>query len=151
VGLQRVWIETLDHGLVRADHVVEVLAHKTAPFAGKPAHWLLDVVTATNQGAGSAQAWTLTSSHRTLIQTDRAPHGAAGQLVALLAALHTADTAGIVTARLGTDDPAVPGSATIDFRFQLFPPAPDALSPTPTGPSPAPPRASADAPSTPER
>ncbi len=145
MGLERVWIETLDHGLVRADHVVEVLAHKTAPFAGKPAHWLLDVVTATNQGAGSAQAWTLTASHRTLIQTDRPPHGAAGQLAGLLAALHTADTAGMITTSASTD-PAAQDSATINFRFQLFPPlpAPGALSAPPAGSSTLPPSSPAE-------
>ncbi|NMO88284.1 hypothetical protein [Actinomycetospora sp. TBRC 11914] len=140
MGLQRVWIETLDHGLVRADHVVEVLAHKTAPFAGKPAHWLLDVVTATNQGAGSAQAWTLTPSHRTLIQTDRPPHGAAARLAGLLAALHSADSAGLITTRATVDDSGH-GNLTVDFCFQLFPPppAPDALIPTrAAGSSPSP-------------
>ncbi|HEY2195483.1 MAG TPA: hypothetical protein VGH76_24720 [Actinomycetospora sp.] len=120
MGLDRVWIETLDHGLVRADHVIEVLAHKTAPFAGKPAHWLLDVVTTTSQGAGSAQAWNLTASHRTLIQTDQTPHGAPARLTALLAALHTADTAGLITAR--TTAAPGQGTATVDFEFRPFPP-----------------------------
>jgi hypothetical protein len=50
VGLARVWIETLDDGLVRADQVVEVLAHQTAAFAGKPARWLVDVVIPVSQG-----------------------------------------------------------------------------------------------------
>ncbi len=129
MGLERVWIETLDHGLVRADHVVEVLAHKTAPFAGKPAHWLLDVVTATNHGAGSAQTWTLTASHRTLIQTDQPPGGAPARLAALLAALHPADTAGLITTHQ-TDESSTPGRGAIDFRFQLFPP-PGLDEPTP--------------------
>jgi hypothetical protein len=116
MGLERVWIETLDHGLVRADHVVEVLAHKTAPFAGKPARWLLDVVTATNQGAGSAQAWNLTPAHRTLVQTDQPPHGAPARLTALLAALHTTDAAGLVTTRVADASDA----ATMDFVFRSF-------------------------------
>lgn len=121
MGLQRVWIETLDGGLVRADHVVEVLAHKTAPFAGKPAHWLVDIAIATNQGAGTSQQWNLGAAHRTLIQTDDQPHGAAQRLAQLLVALHTADAAGIVTAhRAPDDDPASAGAATVDFRFELL-------------------------------
>lgn len=119
MGLEQVWIETLDHGLVRADHVVEVLAHKTAPFAGKPAHWLLDVVTSTSQGAGSAQAWNLTASHRTLVQTDLPPHGAPARLTALLAALHSAGTAGLITTR--TTGAPTEGTAPIDFEFRPFP------------------------------
>ena len=125
MGLQRVWIATLDDGLVRADHVVEVVAHKTAPFAGKPAHWLVDVVTATNQGAGSAQGWNIGASHRTLIQTDEQPHGAAQRLAQLLAALDTADAAGLVTAHRIPEDPAAATTAVlVDFRFELFAPAP---------------------------
>lgn len=124
MGLERVWIETLDDGLVRADHVVEVLAHQTASFAGKPARWLVDVVTATNQGAGSVQGWNLAASHRTLIQTDSPPRGAAQRLTQLLAALHTADTAGIVTAHRIPDDPAAGEAALVDFRFALFAPPP---------------------------
>lgn len=121
MGLDRVWIETLDHGLVRADHVVEVLANKTAPFAGKPAHWLLDVVTSTSQGAGSAQMWNLTASHRTLVQTDRPPRGAPVKLAAMLAALHTADAAGVITTRT-TDGPDA-GTVGIDFDFRPFTPS----------------------------
>lgn len=128
VGLDRVWIETLDHGLVRADHVIEVLAHKTAPFAGKPAHWLLDVVTSTSQGAGSAQAWNLTASHRTLIQTDQPPQGAPARLAALLAALHAADTAGLITTR--SIAASGEGTATVDFEFRLFPPTAGLGQPT---------------------
>jgi hypothetical protein len=120
VGLGRVWIETLDGGLVRADHVVEVLTHKTAPFAGKPAHWLVDVVTATSQGAGTAQHWNLGASHRTLIQTNHEPPGAARRLAQLLGALDTADAAGIVTARRSTADHAPGDAATVDFGFELF-------------------------------
>jgi hypothetical protein len=121
VGLEQVWIRTIDDGLVRADHVVEVLAHKTAPFAGKPAHWLVDVVTGTSQGAGSSQQWNLGASHRTLIQTDERPHGAAQRLAGLLAALHAADSAGIVTAHRGTESHSPSGArAIVDFRFELF-------------------------------
>src|SRR4051794_5525931 len=69
LALNQVWIETQDHGLVRADQVVEVLAHQTTAFSGKPARWLLDVVIAVSQGAGTTSQWNVGASHRTLAQT----------------------------------------------------------------------------------
>jgi hypothetical protein len=137
VGLERVWIATGDGGLVRADHVMEVVAHKTAPFAGKSAHWLVDVVTATNQGAGFGQQWNLGASHRTLIQTDEQPHGVALRLTQLLAALHTAGAAGIVTAHRVPHDAATAEEILVDFRFELFAPPPglrEHLDGEPAGP-----------------
>jgi hypothetical protein len=127
VGLARVWIATLDDGLVRADQVVEVLAHQTAAFAGKPARWLLDVVMAVSQGAGAAGQWHLAASHRTLMQTGTEPRRAAHRLVELLCRLDTADAAGIVRAeRAPRDDPSTGSSPAspsdeIAFVFHAFP------------------------------
>jgi hypothetical protein len=103
MALTRVWIETLDDGLVRADHVVEVLAHRTAAFAGKPARWLLDVVLPVGQGAGTTAQWNLGASHRTLAQTADEPRGAAERLVRLLCELDDCDAAGVVTVRRDPD------------------------------------------------
>lgn len=110
MGLTRVWIATLDDGLVRADQVVEVLAHRTAAFAGKPARWLLDVVLPVGQGAGTAAQWNLGASHRTLAQTADEPRGVAARLVRLLCELDDRDVAGIVTVRRGPD------ALDLDFR-----------------------------------
>jgi len=112
MGLSRVWIQTLDDGLVRADHVVEVLAHRTAAFSGKPARWLLDVVTGASQGAGTAAQWNVGASHRTLAQTADEPRGAPHRLARLLWELDTRDAAGVVTVRRTPD--------TIDFDFEAF-------------------------------
>lgn len=125
MGLARVWIETLDDGLVRADQVVEVLAHQTAAFAGKPARWLLDVVIPVSQGAGAAGQWHLAASHRTLLQTGAEPRGAAQRLVELLCTLDTADAAGIVTPEKAprTSSTAAAPTGTpegVTFRFRAF-------------------------------
>lgn len=103
MGLQRVWIETLDAGLVRADQVVEVRAHQTAAFSGKPARWLVDVVLPVGQGAGTAGQWNLGACHRTLVQTADEPEGAAARLVRLLWQLDESDAAGIVSLRRTPD------------------------------------------------
>jgi hypothetical protein len=42
VGLTKVWVRTLSDGLIRADHIVGIDAHRTPPLAGKHAHWLLE-------------------------------------------------------------------------------------------------------------
>lgn len=112
MGLSRVWIRTLDGGLVRADHVVEVLAHQTAAFSGKPARWLLDVATAGSQGAGTATQWNVGASHRTLVQTADEPRGATQRLARLMWELDTRDAAGVVTVRRSQD--------AIDFDFEAF-------------------------------
>lgn len=112
MGLSGVWIRTLDDGLVRADHVVEVLAHRTAAFAGKPARWLLDVATANSQGAGTAAQWNVGASHRTLVQTADEPRGVAQRLARLMWELDTRDVAGVVTVRRTPDG--------IEFGFEAF-------------------------------
>lgn len=123
MGLQRVWIETLDGGLVRADQVVEVLAHRTAAFSGKPARWLLDVVLPVGQGAGTAAQWNLGASHRTLTQTADEPAGAAARLARLLWELDERDAAGIVTVRRSPDG--------LDLDLQPFAPSTAPRSPAP--------------------
>lgn len=128
MGLGRVWIETLDGGLVRADQVVEVLAHQTAAFAGKPARWLLDVVIPVSQGAGAAGQWHVAASHRTLLQTGTEPRGAAHRLVELLCRLDAADAAGIVTPERaphpsGAQRAAAPDEVTFGFRAFAVPDA----------------------------
>lgn len=126
MGLNRVWIETLDEGLVRADQVVEVLAHRTAAFSGKPARWLLDVVLPVGQGAGTAAQWNLGASHRTLVQTSDEPRGAAARLVRVLWELDERDAAGTLTVRRTPDD--------VDVDFRPFEPSREpepSLPPTP--------------------
>jgi hypothetical protein len=109
--------------LVRADQVVEVLAHQTTAFAGKPSRWLLDVVIATGQGAGTAAQWNLGPSHRTLVQTDVEPRGAAHRLIQMLWELDTDASAGVITVRRA---PAQDASAHggLEFTFEPFPPRP---------------------------
>jgi hypothetical protein len=123
MALTRVWITTLDDGLVRADHVVEVLAHRTAAFAGKPARWLLDVVLPVGQGAGTAAQWNLGASHRTLAQTADEPRGVAARLVRLLCELDDRDAAGIVTVRREADG--------LDLDFRPFAVADSSAPPAP--------------------
>jgi hypothetical protein len=41
VGLTNVWVRTLSDGLIRADHIVGIDAHRTPQLAEKHAHWLL--------------------------------------------------------------------------------------------------------------
>jgi hypothetical protein len=118
MGLHQVWIRTLDDGLVRADQVVEVLAHQTTAFAGKPSRWLLDVVTLASQGGGTAGHWNLGASHRTLVQTDDEPHGTTHRLVELLWELDTDDAAGIVTVRRTAGG----RSGAVEVGFAPFPP-----------------------------
>lgn len=127
MGLQRVWIETLDGGLVRADQVVEVLAHPTAAFSGKPARWLLDVVLPVGQGAGTAAQWNLGASHRTLTQTADEPVGVTARLVRLLWELDERDAAGTVALR------RTPVGLDLDFRpFAAAPAAPPSAAPAHT-------------------
>ena len=127
MGLERVWVQTLDDGLVRADQVVGVLAHRTASFAGKPARWLLDIVLPVGQGAGGPTQWQVGASHRTLLQTGSEPHDAPVRLAELMARLGAQDTAGVITVHRDGDDPAAVG-----FRFRPFTgiPADDGVAPS---------------------
>lgn len=120
MSLSRVWIETLDDGLVRADQVVQVLAHQTAAFAGKPGRWLLDVVLPVSQGAGAGGQWHVAASHRTLLQVSAEPRGAARRLTGLLYTLDTDDASGIVTAEHVPAGDTADGAEVV-FRFHAFP------------------------------
>lgn len=153
MGLTNVWIQTQADGLVRADHVTGIEAHQTPALAGKPSHWLLDVVLPTVTGSGAATSgpgreWAVGPVHRTLIQTPDHPADAPAALARLLAQLDPITAAGVITAtisggraadasRSGRDDtppdiekPAgatVAGEASrVRFEFQPFPRPPAA-------------------------
>jgi hypothetical protein len=121
--LRNVWLSTLADGLIRADQVVGVHAHRTPTVGGKPSHWLLDVVLDAATGGGRDEQWALSPLHRTLVQTDHRPKDAAIHLVRLLAQLDTTNAAGIVTTG-ATDAPAGPEGgeplARVRFRFSPF-------------------------------
>jgi hypothetical protein len=73
VSLTNVWVQTVADGLVRADQVVGIDAHRTPALSGKPARWLLDVVVPASIGSGTRDGWAVTAVHRTLIQTGEDP------------------------------------------------------------------------------
>jgi hypothetical protein len=103
MGLDRVWLQTLGDGLVRADQITGIDAHQTPALTGKPARWLLDVVLGVPIGSGHRDGWTVTALHRTVIQTGHDPSPAAPALARLLAQLDVINAAGIITASLVTD------------------------------------------------
>ena len=103
MALDRVWLQTLGDGLVRADQITGIDAHQTPALTGKPARWLLDVVLAVPIGSGHREGWTVTALHRTVIQTGQDPSPAAPALARLLAQLDVINAAGIITASLATD------------------------------------------------
>ena len=98
MGLNRVWVQTLGDGLVRADQITGIDAHQTPAFSGKPARWLLDVVLAVPIGSGRREDWTISALHRTLVQTGHDPTPAPAALARLLAQLDVIGAAGIITA-----------------------------------------------------
>jgi hypothetical protein len=135
MALTSVWLRTLGDGLIRADQIVGVLAHPTPAGAGKPSHWLLDVVLPAGAGGGQADSWVVEPLHRTLIQTSTEPVDAGDHLVRLLAQLDTTNASGLITASAGPrpDSPARAGPATpasaragdgeanlVRFRFTPF-------------------------------
>jgi hypothetical protein len=101
MALTSVWLRTLGDGLIRADQIVGVHAHPTPAGAGKPSHWLLDVVLPAGVGGGQAGTWTVEPLHRTLIQTCTEPVDAGDHLVRLLAQLDTTNASGVITASVG--------------------------------------------------
>src|SRR5689334_10018735 len=98
MGLNRVWLQTLGDGLVRADQITGIDAHQTPALTGKPARWLLDVVLAVPIGSGRRDDWAITALHRTVIQTPHDPTPAVAALARLLAQLDVINAAGIITA-----------------------------------------------------
>jgi hypothetical protein len=142
VSLTNVWVQTQSDGLVRADQITGIDAHQTPAVTGKPSRWLLDVVLADSSiGSGTREGWTLTTTHRTLIQTSHDPGQAPTTLARLLAQLDHISAAGLITTSR-TSPPPPPDdhprdhahdhtdeltarSGPIRFRFTPFPqPAP---------------------------
>ena len=124
MGLDKVWIQTLSDGLLRADQVVGLTAHATPSLPGKAPRWLLDATLAVAAGSGAGgSGWDIGILHRTLVQTADEPAEAPEALARLLAELDQPGTAGIVT-------PTASASG-VRFSFTAF--AADAARPT--GPS----------------
>ncbi|MHA6793188.1 hypothetical protein ACVGVM_06660 [Pseudonocardia bannensis] len=96
--LTHLWIQTQHDGLLRADQIVGIDSHPTPELAGKPSHWLLDIVVALPAGSGGPGGWEITSLHRTVVQTPAQPSGAPLALARLLAELDATDTAGVLKA-----------------------------------------------------
>jgi hypothetical protein len=130
--LTNVWVQTLGDGLVRADQITGIDAHRTPALSGKPSRWLLDVVLSASIGSGTREGWGVTVLHRTLIQTAEDPGRAPAALARLLAQLDLASTAGVITtsredrttqqasdAVSGADE-LVTGSSQVRFRFVPF-------------------------------
>jgi hypothetical protein len=100
VGVTNVWVQTHSDGLVRADQIVGIKAHRTPALTGKPANWLLDVVVpSTVSGAGTGAG--ITMLHRTLIQISQDPADAPVMLARLLAQLDVINAAGVIVAGRG--------------------------------------------------
>lgn len=114
MGLSKIWVRTSTDGLIRADQIVEVSAHPAPALSGKTAHWLVDATLSVSVGSGTVDGLNISALHRTLIQTRAEPVGALEAFTRLLAQLHDADPAGIVTAR--TED----ASGHVEFRFEPF-------------------------------
>jgi hypothetical protein len=127
VGLTKVWVRTLSDGLIRADHIVGIDAHRTPPLAGNHAHWLLDAILPTSVGSGRGPAWDLSALHRTLLQTSQEPVDGPVSLARLLAQLDTADTAGVIIPSMA---PA-PGDPSRTFPQFSFVPFATASDPSP--------------------
>jgi hypothetical protein len=132
VSLTNVWVQTLGDGLVRADQITGIDAHRTPALSGKPSRWLLDVVLSASIGSGTREGWGVTVLHRTLIQTAEDPGRVPAALARLLAQLDLASTAGVITtsredrttkqasdAVSGADE-LVTGSSQVRFRFVPF-------------------------------
>ncbi|WP_409464351.1 hypothetical protein [Amycolatopsis sp. GA6-003] len=117
MGLDKVWIQTLSDGLLRADQVVGLTSHATPSLPGKAARWLLDATVAVAAGSGAAAGgWDVGILHRTLAQTAEEPTDAPEALARVLARLDQPGTAGIITP-----------SATrhgVEFSFSSFAEAP---------------------------
>ena len=120
MGLTNVWVRTLSDGLIRADHIVGIDAHRTPPLAGKHAHWLLDAILPAPVGSGRGEVWDLTALHRTLLQTSEEPVDGPVSLAGLLAQLDGMDAAGVI---VPSTAPALgdPSTNRPQFSFVPFP------------------------------
>lgn len=99
MGLRNVWISTPSDGLIRADQVVGIEAHRTPELTGKISRWLLDVTLAVPAGSGNAESWDVAELHRTLAQSDTQPRDAPQELARTLDRLAERDEGGIVRVR----------------------------------------------------
>lgn len=98
MGLDKVWIQTLSDGLLRADQVVGLTSHATPSLPGKAPRWLLDATVAVAAGSGAGgNTWDIGILHRTLAQTADEPTEAPEALARLLARLDQPGVAGIIT------------------------------------------------------
>jgi hypothetical protein len=120
VGLTNVWVRTLGDGLIRADHIVGIDAHRTPPLAGKHAHWLLDAILPAPVGSGRGEVWDLGALHRTLLQTSEEPVDGPMSLASLLAQLDAINAAGVIIPTTATA-PGDPSTKLPQFSFVPFP------------------------------
>lgn len=94
--MRHIWIRTFSDGLVRADQVIGISAHRTPSIVGKPSRWLLDIALAVPAGSGTTDGWDMADLHRTILQTDWEPRGASESLAKLLHQLSGTDKAGVI-------------------------------------------------------
>jgi len=123
MSLSNVWLDTLADGLLRADQVIGVHAHRTPEFSGKASRWLLDVVLVGATGSGQGAGWSIGPIHRVLAQTNDDPGDAPVTLTRLLAQLDTTSAAGIITVMTEPTPSGNAASATVKFRFTPFTPS----------------------------
>lgn len=135
MSLARAWVKTLADGLVRADQIIGIDAHRSPTSDGRTPHWLIDVVLPAQFGSGAGRDWTVDVLHRTLIQTRDDPGDAPVALARLLAQLDAISADGIITADApdnktapSTQAPRTPGEGGVQIRFQFSP-----FAPLPTG------------------
>lgn len=112
MGLEHVWIRTLSDGLIRADQVVGIRAHRSPEMVGKPSRWLVTAALAVAAGSGTRDEWDIADLHRTLTQTDWEPRHAPEMLAQTLNRLDDSGAAGIVR--------PVPDHGEIRFEFTPF-------------------------------
>ena len=121
MGLTNVWVRTLSDGLIRADHIMGIDAHRTPPLAGSThAHWLLDAILPAPVGSGRGDVWDLSALHRTLLQTPEEPVEGPVSLARLLAQLDAVDAAGVIVLT-AVPAPGDPSRSLPQFSFVPFP------------------------------
>ena len=132
MSLTAVWLQTLADGLIRADLAGGIHAHPTPALAlalaGKPSHWLLDVVLSSTMGSDQPDSWTVSPLHRTLARIADQLSDAPQHLARLLAQLDATLVAGIITTS-NSPEPTSPNRTarsdtprtTVRFRFTPFP------------------------------